>query len=225
MGPSGIKEKYRGYNAADGSVNHEYNWFDATAGRAAPYDDDNHGTHTMGTMVGSEGNNQIGVAPGAKWIAVKAFTPAGGTDADLLEAGQWIIAPTDAQGNPHPEKAPDVVNNSWGGGPGIDDWYRQMVQNWRAAEIFPEFSAGNTTLTNPGGPGSVANPANYPESFATGAIDINNKLASFSLRGPSPYGGIMKPEISAPGVNIRSSVPGGNYEGGWNGTSMAGPHV
>ncbi|MDM5201442.1 S8 family serine peptidase [Fictibacillus enclensis] len=220
-----LKEKYRGYIAADGSVNHEYNWFDATAGRAAPYDDDNHGTHTMGTMVGSKGNNQIGVAPGAKWIAVKAFTPAGGTDADLLEAGQWIIAPTDAQGNPHPEKAPDVVNNSWGGGPGLDDWYRQMVQNWRAAEIFPEFSAGNTTLTNPGGPGSVANPANYPESFATGATDINNKLASFSLRGPSPYGGIMKPEISAPGVNIRSSVPGGNYEGGWNGTSMAGPHV
>ncbi|WP_062238238.1 S8 family peptidase [Fictibacillus sp. FJAT-27399] len=222
-----LKEKYRGYNASNGSVNHEFNWFDATAGRAAPYDDNNHGTHTMGTMVGGEpnGNNQIGVAPGAKWIAVKAFTPSGGSDADLLEAGQWIIAPTDASGNPHPEKAPDVVNNSWGGGPGIDDWYRQMVQNWRAAEIFPEFSAGNTTLTNPGGPGSVANPANYPESFATGATDINNKLASFSLRGPSPYGGIMKPEISAPGVNIRSSIPGNNYEGGWNGTSMAGPHV
>ncbi|MGG1572904.1 S8 family serine peptidase [Fictibacillus sp. NRS-1165] len=222
-----LKEKYRGYNASNGSVNHEFNWFDAKAGRAAPYDDDNHGTHTMGTMVGGEpnGNNQIGVAPGAQWIAVKAFTPSGGSDADLLEAGQWIIAPTDAAGNPHPEKAPDVVNNSWGGGPGIDDWYRQMVQNWRAAEIFPEFSAGNTTLTNPGGPGSVANPANYPESFATGATDINNKLASFSLRGPSPYGGIMKPEISAPGVNIRSSIPGNNYEGGWNGTSMAGPHV
>lgn len=222
-----LKAKYRGFNASNGSVSHEFNWFDATAGQAAPYDDDNHGTHTMGTMVGGEPNgaNTIGVAPGAKWIAVKAFTPAGGTDADLLEAGQWIIAPTDAAGNPHPEKAPDVVNNSWSGGPGIDDWYRQMVQNWRAAEIFPEFSAGNTTLTNPGGPGSVANPANYPESFATGATDINNKLGSFSLRGPSPYGGIMKPEISAPGVNIRSSVPGNGYEGGWNGTSMAGPHV
>ena len=44
------------------------------------------------------------------------------------------------------------------------------VNAWRAAEIFPEFSAGNTTLGNPGGPGSVAVPANYPESFATGAI-------------------------------------------------------
>lgn len=222
-----LKEKYRGFNPANpNSPNHEMNWFDATAGRSAPYDDQGHGSHTMGTMVGSEPNgaNQIGVAPGAKWIAVKAFTAAGGTDADLLEAAEWILAPKDAQGNPHPEMAPDVVNNSWGGGRGIDEWYREMVQNWRAAEIFPEFSAGNTTIFEPGGPGSIANPANYPESFATGATDINNKLANFSLQGPSPYGEV-KPDISAPGVNIRSSVPGGAYEGGWNGTSMAGPHV
>ncbi|MGE8203349.1 S8 family serine peptidase [Heyndrickxia sp. NPDC080065] len=222
-----LKEKYRGYNPANPNTpNNEMNWFDATAGRATPYDDQGHGTHTMGTMVGSEPNgaNQIGVAPGAKWIAVKAFTAQGGTDRDLLAAGEWILAPKDAQGNPHVEMAPDVVNNSWSGGRGIDEWYRPMVQNWRAAEIFPEFSAGNTSLFEPGGPGSIANPANYPESFATGATDINNKLASFSLQGPSPYGEV-KPDISAPGVNIRSSVPGGVYEGGWNGTSMAGPHV
>ncbi|WP_056476173.1 immunoglobulin-like domain-containing protein, partial [Bacillus sp. FJAT-25509] len=144
---------------------------------------------------------------------------------DLIEAGEWMLAPKDKNGVPHPEMAPDVVNNSWGGSPGINDWYKTVVTNWRAANIFPEFSAGNTTLYNPGGPGSVANPANYQESFATGATDINNKLANFSLRGPSPYGGILKPDISAPGVNIRSSVPGGKYEGGWNGTSMAGPHT
>jgi len=220
-----LKEKYRGY-VSDYEVNHEYSWFDAVNGQSTPYDDHGHGTHVTGTMVGSEpdGSNQIGVAPGAKWIAVKAFTAAGGTDIDLLEAGQWILAPTDREGNPNPEMAPDVVNNSWGGGPGLDEWYRPMVQAWRSAEIFPEFSAGNTDLFNPGGPGSVANPANYPESVATGATDINNRLASFSLQGPSPYGEI-KPELSAPGVNIRSSVPGGAYEGGWNGTSMAGPHV
>ncbi len=177
-------------------------------------------------MVGVEpdGSNKIGVAPGAKWIAVKAFSPFGGTDADLLAAGEWILAPTDAEGNPNPDMAPDIVNNSWGGGPGLDEWYRPMVQNWRAAGIFPEFSAGNTSPANPGGPGSIANPANYPESFATGATDINDDLANFSLLGPSPYDEI-KPDISAPGVNIRSSVPGGGYEGGWNGTSMAGPHV
>ncbi|WP_221563727.1 S8 family peptidase [Alkalihalobacillus sp. TS-13] len=223
----GLVEQYRGYDAANPDApSHEMNWFDATAGQDTPYDDQGHGTHTMGTMVGAEpdGSNQVGVAPGAKWIAVKAFTAAGGTDVDLLEAGEWIIAPTDADGNLHPEMAPDVVNNSWGGGPGLDEWYRPMVQNWRAADIFPEFSAGNTTIFNPGGPGSIATPANYPESFATGATDINDNLASFSLEGPSPYDEI-KPDVSAPGVNIRSTVPGSAYEGGWNGTSMAGPHV
>ncbi|EMR07349.1 Bacillopeptidase F precursor [Bhargavaea cecembensis DSE10] len=221
-----LKEQYRGYNAATGEVNHDYNWFDATVGNTTPYDDQGHGTHVTGTMVGAEpdGSNQVGVAPGAKWIAVKAFTAAGGTDSDLLAAAQWILAPTDAEGNARVDMAPDVVNNSWGGGPGLDEWYREVVQNWRAAQIFPEFSAGNTTLFNPGGPGSVAAPANYPESFATGATDINNKVAGFSLRGPSPYDEI-KPDVSAPGVNIRSSVPGSGYEGGWNGTSMAGPAV
>jgi bacillopeptidase F len=216
-----LQEKYRGYDSASGQAAHENNWFDAVAGQSAPYDDHGHGTHVTGTMVGSEpdGSNAIGVAPGAKWIAVKAFTASGGTDVDLLEAGEWILAP-----NGNPDLAPDVVNNSWGGGPGLDEWYRPMVQAWRAAEIFPEFSAGNTTFSNPGGPGSVANPANYPESVATGATDINNNLGSFSLLGPSPYDEI-KPELSAPGVNIRSSVPGSGYEGGWNGTSMAGPHV
>jgi len=222
-----LMEQYRGFDSANPeNPNHEYNWFDATSNQSAPYDDQGHGTHVTGTMVGAEPNgaNQIGVAPGAKWIAVKAFTAAGGTDTALLAAGEWILAPKDASGNPNPAMAPDVVNNSWGGGPGMDEWYRPMVQAWRAAEIFPEFSAGNTRAGNPGGPGSVANPANYPESFATGATDINMNLASFSLQGPSPYGE-LKPEISAPGVNIRSSVPGSGYEGGWNGTSMAGPHV
>ncbi|MFF2877683.1 S8 family serine peptidase [Gottfriedia sp. NPDC057991] len=224
-----LKTKYRGYDPANpDNPNNEYNWFDATANNGStPYDDLGHGTHTVGTMVGSEpnGTNKIGVAPGAKWIAVKAFTADGGTDEDLIEAGEWMLAPKDKNGVPHPEMAPDVINNSWGGSPGIDDWYKTIVTNWRAANIFPEFSAGNTTNSNPGGPGSVANPANYQESFATGATDINNKLGYFSLRGPSPYGGILKPDISAPGVNIRSSVPGGKYEGGWNGTSMAGPHT
>jgi subtilisin family serine protease len=218
-----LKEKYRGYNPADPKhPDHEYNWFDAVHGQSAPYDEIGHGTHTMGTMVGSEpdGTNQIGVAPGAKWITVKAFTCWGGTDVDLLKAGEWILAPKDADGNPHPEQAPDIVNNSWGGGPDLDEWYRLVVQNWRAADIFPEFSAGNEGPGN----GSIANPANYPESISTGAIDIDDQLAFFSSRGPSPYEE-SKPEISAPGVDIRSSVPNGGYEDDWSGTSMAGPHV
>jgi bacillopeptidase F len=219
-----LMEKYRGYNG--GSANHEYNWFDATpATQSTPYDDDGHGTHVTGTMVGSEpnGSNQVGVAPGAKWIGVKAFTPSGGTDVALLAAGEWILAPKDANGNPNPAMAPDVVNNSWGGGPGLDEWYRPMVQAWVAADIFPAFAAGNTRIGNPGGPGSVSTPGNYPESFATGATDVNMNLASFSLQGPSPYEEI-KPEVSAPGVGIRSSFPGSEY-GAASGTSMASPHV
>ncbi|PAD76617.1 S8 family serine peptidase [Paenibacillus campinasensis] len=220
-----LARKWRGRDASGNIVNPELSWYDPHSRASLPADTDGHGTHTMGTMVGSEanGDNIIGVAPGATWIAVRIFNPST-TDAIILDGAQWLLAPVDAQGNLHPELAPDVVNNSWGGGPGLDEWFRPMVQAWRDAQIFPEFSAGNTTLTNPGGPGSVANPANYPESFATGATDINGNLASFSLRGPSPYGEI-KPEVSAPGVNIRSAVPGGGYEGGWNGTSMAGPHT
>ncbi|WP_426334727.1 S8 family serine peptidase [Paenibacillus silvae] len=220
-----LRSKWRGLDASGNIVDPELSWYDPHSGAALPADADGHGTHTMGTMVGSEadGTNQIGVAPGAKWIGVRIFNPET-TDAIILDGGQWLIAPVDAEGNLHPELAPDVVNNSWGGGPGLDEWFRPMVQAWRDAQIFPEFSAGNVNLTNPGGPGSVANPANYPESFATGATDINGNLASFSLLGPSPYEEI-KPEVSAPGVNIRSSVPGGTYEGGWNGTSMAGPHT
>ncbi|MGP0584165.1 S8 family serine peptidase [Paenibacillus timonensis] len=220
-----LRSKWRGFDASGNIVDPELSWYDPHSHATLPTDGHGHGTHTMGTMIGSEpdGSNQIGVAPGAKWIAVRIFNPST-TDAIILDGGQWLLAPEDSEGNLHPELAPDVVNNSWGGGPGIDEWFRPIVQAWRSAQIFPEFSAGNVDEFNPGGPGSVAAPANYPEAFATGATDINGNLADFSLRGPSPYDEV-KPEVSAPGVNIRSSVPGGVYEGGWDGTSMAGPHT
>lgn len=214
-GHPALARKWRG---ADGS-SAAFSWFDAVNNQNNfPYDDHDHGTHTVGTVLGSDeaGVNQIGVAPGARWIAAKILNAAGsGSDTDILEAGQWIMAPGgDAS------KAPDIVTNSWGGGPGMDEWFRPTVAAWRAAGILPVFAAGND---GPGA-GTVAAPGNYPESTAVGAVDANDNLASFSGQGPSPYGEI-KPEISAPGVNIRSSVPGGGYQGGWNGTSMATPHV
>src|SRR5699024_823314 len=139
---------------------HEFSWFDATSkNQDTPYDDNGHGTHTVGTMVGSEsdGSNQVGAAPGAQWIAAKILNSAGrGTEADILAAGEWMLAPKDKDGNPHPEMAPDVINNSWGGGAGKDEFFRPMVQNWRAAGIFPAFAAGNIDTGNPGGPGSVS---------------------------------------------------------------------
>src|SRR5699024_6047371 len=220
-----LKENYRGYQSETEEVDHSYSWFDATNEEAEPYDDQGHGTHTVGTMVGSEPDDteQIGVAPDASWIAVKAFEDEGATDEELLAAAEWILAPTDEDGNTRLEMAPDIVNNSWGGGPGLDEWYRDVVKEWRHANILPVFAAGNVDNDNPGGPASVASPANYPESFAVGATDITDKLASFSLLGPSPYDEI-KPDIVAPGQAIRSSIPGDEYAEN-HGTSMAAPAV
>src|SRR5699024_6303827 len=138
-----LRDKYRGYNPEDpDNLDHEYNWFDPAGGRNIPLDSDGHGTHTMGTMVGSaeEGISEIGVAPGAKWIAARAFYLDTAYDSDIIAADQWVLAPTDKDGVPNPEMAPDIVNNSWGGSPYNNDWYRPIVQSWRAADIAPVFS-------------------------------------------------------------------------------------
>lgn len=220
-----LKEKWRGYNPANPTVpNSPGNWFDAVYGKTVPYDISAipHGSHVTGTICGQEpnGTNAIGMAPGAQWILAKAFIQDGGQDNWLLSAGQWMLAP-----NGDPTLAPDIVNNSWGGGAGLDEWYRDMVKAWRAANILPVFAAGNEDTLPEAPDGSVGTPSNYPESFAVAATDINNKKGSFSNVGPGPYEGDIKPDISAPGVNIRSSVPTSTYEGGWNGTSMATPAV
>ncbi|MEU9800233.1 S8 family serine peptidase [Streptomyces sp. NPDC051000] len=216
-----VTNQYRG-KSADGTYDHNYNWFDpaGVCDGAAPCDNNDHGTHTMGTMVGDDGGaNKIGVAPGAKWIAAKGCETNSCSEASLLASGQWIVAPTDLNGqNPRPDLAPHVVNNSWGSA-SHDDWYQQIVDTWRAAGIFPAFSNGNA------GPGCATSgsPGDYASSYSSGAFDINGAIASFSSRGAGP-GGTIKPNIAAPGVNVRSSVPGGAYEA-FSGTSMASPHT
>jgi subtilisin family serine protease len=202
---------------------HDYNWFDPTGMcGGVPCDNSGHGTHTMGTMVGDDGaGNQIGVAPGAQWIAAKGCESNSCSGSSLLAAGQWMVAPTDGNGaNPDPAMAPDVVNNSWGGGNG-DPWYEATVQAWVAAGVFPMFAAGNA------GPacGSVNSPGDNLSAYAVGAHDINNAIASFSGRGPSAAGaGLVKPNLSAPGSGVRSALPGNGY-GLASGTSMATPHA
>jgi subtilisin family serine protease len=215
--------QYRGNNG--GSFDHNYNWFDPAkiCPPGTPCDNNAHGTHTMGSMVGDDGNpgvNQIGVAPKAKWIAAKGCESSGCSTESLLASGQWIAAPTDLNGmNPSPEKRPHIVNNSWGGGGG-DIFYQEIVQSWIAAGIFPAFASGNS------GPscGSTGSPGDYGISYAVGAHDIMNVIAPFSSRGPSPFDGITKPNISAPGANVRSSTPGNSYDS-FSGTSMATPHL
>ncbi|GAA4192194.1 hypothetical protein GCM10022252_33190 [Streptosporangium oxazolinicum] len=217
-----LAAKYRGKDAG-GGVDHDYNWFDPAGicSGTAPCDNNGHGTHTMGTMVGDDGGaNTIGVAPGAKWIAAKGCESSSCSDASLLAAGQWVLAPTDLNGdNPRPDLAPHIVNNSWGGG-GFDPWYKETVDAWVAAGIFPVFANGNVTNA---GCNSSGSPGQYVASYSAGAFDVNNTIATFSTRG-SGENGEIKPNLAAPGVNVRSSVTNSGY-GANSGTSMAAPHL
>jgi uncharacterized repeat protein (TIGR01451 family) len=207
-----LQANYRSYNP-HGPSNHTYSWHDATPlGAIYPIDDHGHGTHTMGTVAGQDG---IGVAPGARWIGVKVLNGNGeGYDSWIHAGFQWLLAPG---GNP--SLAPDIVNCSWGSIDGNNTTFQLDLQALRAAGILAVFANGNR------GPdeGSVGSPASLPEAFAVGATDEQDQVTLFSSRGPSPWGQI-RPHIAAPGIRVRSSLPGGTY-GEKKGTSMAAPHV
>jgi serine protease AprX len=225
-----IKNQYRGWDGS--TADHDYNWFDATAAPSpTPIDPFGHGTHTMGTMVGDDGgSNQIGMAPGARWIGCRNMDASGaGTPETYIACYQWFIAPTlmDGVSNPRPDLAPDVINNSWScpksEGCNDPDILLATVQAVRAAGILTAHSAGNS------GPScsTVDAPAGiYGESFTVGATTNTDTLASFSSRGPVTVdeSNRLKPDISAPGVNIRSCYKDGTYAI-LGGTSMAAPHV
>lgn len=218
-----LVNQYRG-NLGNGSFDHNYNWYDPAniCGNPSlvPCDNNDHGTHTMGTMVGNDGGgNQIGVAPGATWIAAKGCELDTCSTSSLLAAGEWLLAPTDLNGqNPRPDLRPHIINNSWGGSSG-NTFYQATVDAWLAAGIFPAFSNGNDGP----GCGTAGSPGDFVNTYSAGAFDIDNAIASFSSRGASAFGGI-KPNIAAPGVSVRSSVVGNAYAS-FSGTSMASPHV
>jgi serine protease AprX len=232
-----LKNQYRGWDGA--AVNHDYHWHDAIhtgsepcgADSPAPCDTYGHGTHTMGTMVGSDGGaNQIGMAPDARWIGCRNMDNQGyGSPTTYSECYQWFMAPTKIDGSfPDPSMAPDVINNSWSctstEGCTLPNVLLTVVDNVRAAGIVTVHSAGNSGSSC----GSVNTPAAiYASSFTVGSTDSNDVIATTSSRGPVAVDGSnrRKPDVAAPGVNIRSSVPGSQYAGGWSGTSMAAPHV
>jgi serine protease AprX len=233
-------DQYRGYNGI--TATHDYNWHDAIhtnthgynvcgVNSPEPCDDGSHGTHTMGTIVGDDrADNQIGVAPGARWIGCRNMDNDWGTPATYAECFEFFLAPYPIGGDPFtdgvPGLAPHVINNSWACPPreGCDwDTLQRVVENVRSAGIVVVASAGNggpacSTVDDP--------PAIYAPVLSVGASDSNDAIASFSSRGPVAVDGSgrLKPDVAAPGVGVCSSVPGGGY-GVKSGTSMAGPHV
>lgn len=203
---------YRG-NLGGGSVQHAGNWYYAPdPNQIVPFDALGHGTHVAGTAVGQNG---LGVAPGAQWIAVGIADPAGFIFDSAIHAGfQWLLAP-----NGDPALAPDVVNGSWGNPIGLSLTFWEDILTLQTAGIVTVFAAGNR------GPlaGSLYAPASYPAPITVAASDDVDQVTWFSSRGPSPFADV-KPEVAAPGTRILSALPDGHY-GYYNGTSMAAPHV
>ncbi|WP_275007016.1 S8 family serine peptidase [Promicromonospora iranensis] len=219
-----VKAQYRGDGGSD-----DYNWYDAAGiGQPSPGDTaaNGHGTHTMGSMVGgtvwwNQVQHQFGVAPGAEWIATNGCA-AGCMDRALIRSGQWILAPTRADGTrPDTAKRPHIVNNSWGSRlPSTDPFMEDIITAWEAAGIFATFSAGNM---GEDGCQSSGSPGSRQASYAVGAFTESGRIAPYSARGTG-QDGIVKPDIAAPGDNVFSALPGGHM-GILSGTSMAAPHV
>jgi serine protease AprX len=251
-----LRTHYRGWGGSVAASDHNYNWWDSVHARiaddggtnspvtnpcgrniVAPCDDQGHGTHTTGTTVGDDagagigtGTNQVGVAPGAKWIGCRNMDAGNGRASTYTECFQFFLAPTDLTGaNADPSKRPHVMNNSWGcplaGELCPRPVMQTIVQNSDAAGIFVVASAGNdgsacSTVLDP--------PAIYESAFSVGSFSSTNALSSFSSRGPvtSDLSGRMKPDISARGASVRSSYFGSDTQyATLSGTSMAGPHV
>lgn len=204
---------------------------DFVSGRATPYDDNGHGTHTIGTMAGGGvlGGAPIGVAPDALIVVAKAMDANGdGRGSAILAAAQWMADPDE---NPATNDFPAVINNAWASPSGQDPWFRPMMRQLTALNILPVFAAGNTGP----GPGTISGPPTYPEALTVAAVAQNATAAEFSSRGPVvwsdpettglPAAGtpLTKPDVSAPGVAIVSSVPGGYLA--YSGTSMASAYV
>ena len=195
-------------------------WYDPNGQHATPTDVNGHGTQTMGVMVGgAAGGTSIGMAPEAKWIAVKIFNDRGqATTTGIHQGFQWLLDP---DGDPSTPDAPNVVNDSWTMSTtscALD--FQLDLRNLRAASILPVFAAGNYGPT----PGTVPSPANLPEAFAVGGTDDTDAIYPYSSRGSSSCAGATAPALTAPAVDVRTSDLYGGYVTE-TGTSIAAPHV
>ena len=233
-----LKPHYRGWNGV--TADHNYNWHDSIhdsvgnpCGNDSPFpcDDNGHGTHTIGTAIGDDGaGNQIGMAPGAKWIGCRNMDQGNGTPARYIECMEWFLAPYPIGGGQgDPLRAPDITSNSWVCTPSEGcsaDTLQAAVEAQAAAGIMMVAGAGNdgpncSTVMYP--------PAIYAASYTVGALNTGtDNIASFSSRGPVTVDGSnrIKPDITAPGTGTRSSYnTSDNAYVSLSGTSMATPHI
>jgi bacillopeptidase F len=209
-------------------------WYDPVYGTTFPMEfrgspSPGHGTYTMGIMVGMDPAtlDTIGVAPGAEWIAAGDSLISIATQVKSL---QWAMNPDDDPATT--EDMPLVVNCSWTrGNPGCKETgLTDAIRALEAAGVAVIFAAGN------GGPepGSVRWPGRMRFSetvvFTVGYVNGDDPallIGDSSARGPttcSGAGNSIKPEVVAPGVDVRSSIHSHEYVS-FEGTSAAVPHV
>jgi bacillopeptidase F len=201
-------------------------WLDPHGEHATPHDASGHGTQTTAIAVGGAASGTaIGMAPDARWIAVKLFDDAGRARAsDVHLALQWLLDP---DGDPSTADAPDVVSAAWGlldAAEACVDEFEPDLAVLRAAGIAVVFPAGN------GGPepASGVSPANNPGALSAGAVDAALEVAAFSSRGPSQCDGGPFPRLVAPGAGVVTAdlAPGGlPLYATVTGTSYAAAHV
>jgi serine protease AprX len=233
-----LKPHYRGWDGVN--ADHDYNWHDSIHSGGGvcgpdspePCDDFFHGSHTTGTAIGDDGGtNQIGMAPGAKWIACRNMDQGNGTPATYIECMEFFLAPYPVGGGQgDPTKAPDITINSWGcpvsEGCVAGSELQAAVEAQEAAGIQMVVAAGNSgsscsTVSDP--------PSFYEASYTVGALNTGtDTIAGFSSRGPvtRDQSNRTKPDISAPGTNTRScDNSADNAYTTASGTSMATPHI
>ncbi|MEU7904875.1 S8 family serine peptidase [Actinoplanes sp. NPDC049118] len=180
-----------------------------------------HGTHVASIIAGSgakSGGRYKGVAPGAKLAIGKVCETEFCEESAILAGMQWAA------------QAAPVINISLGGGdsPSIDP-LEQAVDDLSAAHgsLFV-IAAGNS-----GDTATVGSPGSADSALTVGAVDDENQLADFSSRGPRVGDDAIKPDITAPGVDIVAAAaangqigsPAGEGYVSLSGTSMATPHV
>jgi subtilisin family serine protease len=178
-------------------------------------DVDGHGTHVAATIAGG-GDRYRGVAPEAELLDGKVCEPQGGCPYSALLAGmQWAV-----------DQGARVVNLSLGGSdePGLDPLEEAVQRLTESHGTLFVAAAGNV-----GKDRTVSTPASADAALAVGAVDGTDRLADFSSRGPRVGDSGLKPDITAPGVEITAArgkdSPGSGSHVAMSGTSMATPHV